>query len=61
MAAKAICQVNDEEMSIFTPNFHEIILKQNTHLRLDDYRELKPQLRLDFYSPIITSPLANNC
>jgi hypothetical protein len=39
MAAKAICKVNDEEMSIFPPNFQEIILKQNIHLRLDDYRE----------------------
>ena len=46
-------------------HFVHILLKNytetNIRLRLSDYGNYSPRLRLNEYSPIIISPSANNC
>ena len=39
----------------------KIYTKTIIRLSLSDYGEYSPRLRLGEYSPVITSPLANNC
>ena len=68
MAASRFVEVNDKEISEIeinsVPKNTKDLCKNTktiTRLRLGVYREYSPRLRLGEYSPIITSPSANNC